>query len=212
MSRRDFFQLFCMFYLRLINRKWAKERKHRYLTLYQNWNRTPVYFELAVSDSYPFWWYSGFLSAIHPYNGVNIFVLLLPGDYYFEDLSNHQLVNVLRQTSFSGVFRAFHKSNFFSWLWFCDECFSVRSHFERKKHDIGMNMWYWNNVGMNIFQWYDIVMNYLNWKRERWRRWGQHRVQVSTLAHDSDTCRGPEIQKYKITAQSKQQNAKIQKT
>ena len=77
-----------------------------------------------------------------------------------------------------------------------------------------MNMWYWNNVGMNIFQWYDIVMISLNWKRERWRRWGQHRVQVSTLAHDSDTCRGPEIQKYKITAQSKQykcKNTKIQK-
>ena len=51
MSRRDFFQLFCMFYLWLINRKLAKERKHQYLTVYQNWNRTPVYFELAVSDS-----------------------------------------------------------------------------------------------------------------------------------------------------------------
>ena len=77
-----------------------------------------------------------------------------------------------------------------------------------------MNMWYWNNLGMNIFQWYDLVMNYLNWKRERWRRWGQHRVQVNTLAHDSDTCRGPEIQKYEITAQSKQykcKNTKIQK-
>ena len=52
MSRRDFFQLFCMFYLRLINRKCAEEKKHPYLTLYQNWNRTPVYFELAVSASY----------------------------------------------------------------------------------------------------------------------------------------------------------------
>ena len=52
MSKRDFFQLFCMFYLRLINRKCAKEKKHQYLTLYQNWNRTPVYFELAVSASY----------------------------------------------------------------------------------------------------------------------------------------------------------------
>ena len=78
-----------------------------------------------------------------------------------------------------------------------------------------MNMWYWNNLGMNIFQWYDIVMNSLNWKRRRWRRWGQHRVQVSTLLHDSDTCRGPEIQKYEITAQSKQyicKNTKIQKS
>ena len=52
MSRRDFFQLFCIFYLQLINRKCAKEKKHQYLTLYQNWNRTPVYFELAVSASY----------------------------------------------------------------------------------------------------------------------------------------------------------------
>ena len=52
MSRRDFFQLFCMFYLWLINRKWPKEKKHQYLSLYQNWNRTPVYFELAVSASY----------------------------------------------------------------------------------------------------------------------------------------------------------------
>ena len=52
MSRRDFFQLFCMFYLRLINRKCAEEKKHPYLTLYQNWKRTPVFFELAVSASY----------------------------------------------------------------------------------------------------------------------------------------------------------------
>ena len=52
MSRRDFFQLFCMFFLRLINRKCAKEKKHQYLTLYQNWNRNPVYFGLAVSASY----------------------------------------------------------------------------------------------------------------------------------------------------------------
>ena len=49
MSRRDFFQLFCMFYLQLINWKCAKENKHQYLTLYQNWNRTPVYFELVLS-------------------------------------------------------------------------------------------------------------------------------------------------------------------
>ena len=52
MSRRDFFQLFCMFYLRLINRNCVKEKKHHYLTLCQNWNRTPVYFKLAVSASY----------------------------------------------------------------------------------------------------------------------------------------------------------------
>ena len=52
MSRRDFFQLFCMFYLRLIYRKCAKEKKNQYLTVYQNWNRTRVYFELAVSASY----------------------------------------------------------------------------------------------------------------------------------------------------------------
>jgi len=93
--------------------------------------------------------------------------------------------------------------------------FSPITFWERKKHDIGMNMWYWNNLGMNIFQWYDLVMNYLNWMRERWRRWEQHRVQVSTQAHDSDTCRGPEIQKYKITAQSKHykcKNTKIQKS
>ena len=44
MSRRDFFQLFCMFYLRLINRKCAKEKKQQYLMLYQTWNRTSVYF------------------------------------------------------------------------------------------------------------------------------------------------------------------------
>ena len=29
-----------------------KKKKHQYLTLYQNWNRTPVYFKLAVSASY----------------------------------------------------------------------------------------------------------------------------------------------------------------
>ena len=29
-----------------------KKKKHQYLTLYQNWNRTLVYFELAVSDPY----------------------------------------------------------------------------------------------------------------------------------------------------------------
>ena len=51
MSRRDFFQLFCMFYLRLINRKCSKEKNYPYLTLYQNWYRTPVYSELAVSAS-----------------------------------------------------------------------------------------------------------------------------------------------------------------
>ena len=28
------------------------KKKHQYLTLYRNWNRTPVYFELAVSASY----------------------------------------------------------------------------------------------------------------------------------------------------------------
>ena len=54
MSRRDFFQLFCMFYLRLINRKCAKEKKQQYLMLYQTWNRTPVYFKLAVSASYTY--------------------------------------------------------------------------------------------------------------------------------------------------------------
>ena len=54
MSRRDFFQLFCMFYLQCINRKCAKEKKHQHLTLYQNWSRTPVYFKLAVSASYTF--------------------------------------------------------------------------------------------------------------------------------------------------------------
>ena len=26
-----------------------RQRKHQYLTLYQNWNRTPVYFELVLS-------------------------------------------------------------------------------------------------------------------------------------------------------------------
>ena len=52
MSRRDFFQLFCMFYLRLINRKCVKEKKQQYLMLYQTWNRTSVYFKLAVSASY----------------------------------------------------------------------------------------------------------------------------------------------------------------
>ena len=52
MSRRDFFQLFCMFYLRLINRKCAKEKKQQYLMLYQTWNRTSVYFKLAISASY----------------------------------------------------------------------------------------------------------------------------------------------------------------
>ena len=52
LCRRDFFQFFCMFYLRLINRKCAKEKKHQYLMLYQNWNRTTVYFKLAVSASY----------------------------------------------------------------------------------------------------------------------------------------------------------------
>ena len=50
---KGFLSTFCMFYLWLINRKCAKERKHQYLTLYQNWNRTRVYFELAVSASYP---------------------------------------------------------------------------------------------------------------------------------------------------------------
>ena len=30
----------------------APKKKHHYLTLYQNWNRTPVYLELAVSASY----------------------------------------------------------------------------------------------------------------------------------------------------------------
>ena len=58
MSRRDFFQLFCMFYLQCINRKCAKEKKHQHLTLYQNWNRTPVYFKLAVSASLLFAEYS----------------------------------------------------------------------------------------------------------------------------------------------------------
>ena len=29
-----------------------QRKKHQYLTLYQNWNRIPVYFELAVSASY----------------------------------------------------------------------------------------------------------------------------------------------------------------
>ena len=43
-----------MFYLRLINRKCAKEKKQQYLMLYQTWNRTPVYFKLAVSASYHF--------------------------------------------------------------------------------------------------------------------------------------------------------------
>ena len=52
MSRRDFFQFFCMFYLRLINRKCAKEKKQQYLMLYQTWNRTSVYFKLAVRSSY----------------------------------------------------------------------------------------------------------------------------------------------------------------
>ena len=37
---------------RLRNRKCTKEKKHQYLTLYQNWNRTRVYLELAVSASY----------------------------------------------------------------------------------------------------------------------------------------------------------------
>ena len=55
MSRRDFFQLFCIFYNRLINRKCAKEKKQQYLMLYQTWNRTSVYFKLADSASYV--WY-----------------------------------------------------------------------------------------------------------------------------------------------------------
>ena len=54
MSRRDFFQLFCMFYLRLINRKCTKEKIQQYLMLYQTWNRTSVYFKLAVIASYYF--------------------------------------------------------------------------------------------------------------------------------------------------------------
>ena len=54
MSRRDFFQLFCMLYLLLINRKCAK--KHKYLTLYQNWNRAPVHFELVdMPHTYTFY-------------------------------------------------------------------------------------------------------------------------------------------------------------
>ena len=32
-----------------------KKKKHQYLTLYQNWNRTQVYFELVVSASYTIW-------------------------------------------------------------------------------------------------------------------------------------------------------------
>ena len=45
-------EILILFYLRLINKKCAKEKKHQYLTLHQNWYRTPVYFELAVSASY----------------------------------------------------------------------------------------------------------------------------------------------------------------
>ena len=47
-----------MFYLQCINRKCVKENKHQHLTLYQNWNRTPVYFKLAVSASLLFAEYS----------------------------------------------------------------------------------------------------------------------------------------------------------
>ena len=54
MSRRDFFQIFCMFYLQCITRKCAKEKKQQYLMLYQTWNRTSVYFKLALSASYAF--------------------------------------------------------------------------------------------------------------------------------------------------------------
>ena len=43
-----------MFYLQCITRKCAKEKKQQYLMLYQTWNRTPVYFKLAVSASYTF--------------------------------------------------------------------------------------------------------------------------------------------------------------
>ena len=60
MSRRDFFQIFCMFYLQCITRKCAKEKKQQYLMLYQTWNRTSVYFKLAVSASY---WTKGILNS-----------------------------------------------------------------------------------------------------------------------------------------------------
>ena len=64
MSRRDFFQIFCMFYLQCITRKCAKEKKQQYLMLYQTWNRTSVYFKLALSASYQycciFWKYHSF--------------------------------------------------------------------------------------------------------------------------------------------------------
>ena len=54
MSKRDFFQIFCMFYLQCITRKCAKEKKQQYLMLYQTWKRTSVYFKLALSWSYIF--------------------------------------------------------------------------------------------------------------------------------------------------------------
>ena len=53
LKKISFFYFFCMGYLQVINGS-AKEKKHQYQTLYQNWNRTPVYLELALSASYHF--------------------------------------------------------------------------------------------------------------------------------------------------------------
>ena len=86
MSRRDFFQLFCMFCLRLINRKCAKENTEQYLMLYQNWNRTPVYFELAVSD----------ITSTHSLNGSWLGLGLNHGSP-----SPHPLYNDSRQLEWS---------------------------------------------------------------------------------------------------------------
>ena len=70
MSRRDFFQIFCMFYLQCITRKCAKEKKLWYPTLYQRRFRRPVYFKSIVMSSY-------MKSVIHSFQISKLSVVLL---------------------------------------------------------------------------------------------------------------------------------------
>ena len=62
------------------------KKKHQYLTLYRNWNRTPVYFELAVSD----------ITSTHSLNGSWLGLGLNHGSP-----SPHPLYNDSRQLEWS---------------------------------------------------------------------------------------------------------------
>ena len=112
----------------------------------------------------------------------------------------------------SGVFRAFHMSNFFSWLLLCDECFSVRSHFEREKN---MILAWTCDIGIIL------VWTYFNGMILLWTVWIESGnvdddggSTVSKWAHWHMTVIRAEDRKYKNTKsqhKASTTNARIQK-